>query len=162
MKQGQKVVGQPTLLRRLMAMFYDVWLVAGCLLAGSGLVNLANVLLADKGTLVEGKLALNNDGQMVLFVVSISIFWGFFSYFWTRSGQTLSMQTWRLRIDNANCDEENQRISLAQATLRLCLATVSFSCFGLGYLWCLIDKDKQTLHDKLSKSRLVLLEKRQG
>ena len=159
----QKIVGQPALFRRLAAMFYDTWLVGGCLLAGSAIINGLTVFTAEKGDLVEGELALNTQWEMLLFTVSVAIFWSFFSYLWVKSGQTLGMQTWRLRIDNINEENiENQRITYTQASIRLIVACFSLACFGLGYLWCFIDKNQQTWHDKISKSQVVFLEKRKG
>ena len=38
---------------------------------------------------------------------------------------------------------------------------LSAACVGLGYLWCLFDRDKRYWHDILSGTRLVLLPKRQ-
>lgn len=157
-----KILGSPTLLRRLTAMFYDCWLVAGCLLAGSAIINGLRVYTAAEGSLEQGKIALNSEWEIALFLLSLSILWGFFCYFWMKSGQTLGMQTWRMRIDSINNDGiENQRINAQQATIRLAVAFISFGFFGLGYFWCLIDKNKQTWHDKASNSQLVFLEKRQ-
>ncbi len=154
-----KIVGKPSLFRRLGAMFYDTWLVAGCLLAGSAIINGLNATI--NKDLVEGQIAITGYWEILLFLVSLLIFWGFFCYFWLKVGQTLGMQTWRLRIDSIDGGNlENQRITLSQASIRLLVACLSLACFGLGYLWCLWDKDKQTWHDKASKSRLVFLEKR--
>ena len=77
-----KIVGKPTLFRRLGAMFYDTWLVAGCLLAGSAIINGLNAYV--NKDLVEGKIAISGYWEILLFVVSLLIFWGFFCYFWQR------------------------------------------------------------------------------
>lgn len=159
-KNVQAIVGLPSLFRRLTAMIYDAFLLAACLLAGSATINLAAVLSAKEGSIIEGEIALNAQWKLALFVFSVAIYWAFFCYFWVKSGQTLGMQTWRLRIDNLKSGQTNERISYSQATLRLLGAFLSLICFGLGYLWCFIDKDRQTWHDKLSGSQLVLLEKR--
>jgi uncharacterized RDD family membrane protein YckC len=79
----------------------------------------------------------------------------FFAWFWHRSGQTLGMQAWRLRIDNLN----GGRISYSQATLRFFCAWLSFFCLGIGYIWVLFDRDKAAWHDHWSKSRVVVLPK---
>ena len=161
-KSFQAIIGLPSIFRRFTAMIYDTLLLAACLLAGSAIINILAVLSAEKGTIIEGKIALNDQWQLVLFIFSAFIYWAFFCYFWVKSGQTLGMQTWRMRIDNLKPGQENVRITYTQASIRLVAAFFSFACFGLGYFWCLIDKNKQTWHDKLSNSQLVLLEKRKG
>jgi uncharacterized RDD family membrane protein YckC len=73
----------------------------------------------------------------------------FFVYFWSRSGQTLGMRAWRLRVQNT----DGSLISKKTAILRL-LPTL----FGLGNLWLLIDwKNKQSLQDKLTHTEVVVL-----
>ena len=81
----------------------------------------------------------------------------FFVFFWTRKGQTLGMQSWRIRV----IDRDGHIPNGKTAVLRLLYAGLSWAPCGLGYLWALIDKDKQTWHDKLSKTYLVYLPKKQ-
>lgn len=40
--------------------------------------------------------------QWVLFPTLVLVTWLFYGYFWTRTGQTLGMQTWRLRVLRAD------------------------------------------------------------
>ncbi len=77
----------------------------------------------------------------------------FFGWFWTRSGQTLGMQAWRLRIETL----EGDRIGTSQVLLRIGGAAISLACFGLGYLWILFDPAKRAWHDRISRSRVVVL-----
>ena len=77
----------------------------------------------------------------------------FFGWFWTRSGQTLGMQAWRLRIETL----EGDRIGWSQVLLRIGGAAISLACFGLGYLWILFDPAKRAWHDRISRSRVVVL-----
>jgi uncharacterized RDD family membrane protein YckC len=80
----------------------------------------------------------------------------FFVWFWTRSGQTLGMQSWRLRLER----EDGRLIDWRTGLARLCLATVSFLCLGLGYWWILVDRDRRAWHDRLTATRVVVLPKR--
>ena len=82
----------------------------------------------------------------------------FFGWFWTRSGQTLGMQAWRLRIETLAGD----RLGWRQALLRLALATVSLACFGAGYWSLLFDPERRTWHDRWTRTRVVLLPARTG
>lgn len=80
----------------------------------------------------------------------------FFGLFWRKTGQTLGMQAWRIRVIPCSGD----RLSWGQVVLRCAGAAVSAACLGLGYLWPLVDRDGRSWHDRLSGSRLVLLPKR--
>ena len=77
----------------------------------------------------------------------------FFGWFWTRSGQTLGMQAWRLRIETL----EGDRIGWSQVLLRIGGAAISLACFGLGYLWILFDPAKRAWHVRISRSLVVVL-----
>jgi uncharacterized RDD family membrane protein YckC len=41
--------------------------------------------------------------------------------------------------------------------LRSLAAPLSAGCLGLGYLWCLVDRNRYYWHDYLSGTKLVLL-----
>jgi uncharacterized RDD family membrane protein YckC len=76
----------------------------------------------------------------------------YFVWFWRKAGQTLAMQTWRVRLDGTN----GGRVTLRQALLRYALCWPSvLGLFGL--LWALVDRDRQFLHDRLAGTRLVLV-----
>lgn len=77
----------------------------------------------------------------------------YFLWYWRTGGQTLAMQTWKLRIVNA----EGKRISLRQGCIRYALAWPSVLLFGIGIVWALLDKERQFLHDRLAGTRIVLL-----
>jgi uncharacterized RDD family membrane protein YckC len=85
--------------------------------------------------------------QLYLFLV----LGGYFVFFWCRSGQTLAMKTWRVRLVMA----DGSPLKPARAALRYALAWLSFSALLLGFLWALIDRDRQFLHDRLLGTRLV-------
>lgn len=76
------------------------------------------------------------------------------SYFvrcWHTTGQTLALKTWRLQVIN----EHQQLLSWPQAMVRYCFATVSFLCFGVGFLWAIFDPQHRYLHDRLLQSRIM-------
>lgn len=97
----------------------------------------------------------------------------YFIYFWSRAGQTLAMKTWRIRL----IDNERAELPLLKAIVRYCLAWMwflpglaiaaqlglkhwgSLIAVSIGYLlWAstaFFDSDKQFLHDKLAKTRLI-------
>jgi uncharacterized RDD family membrane protein YckC len=85
--------------------------------------------------------------------LSMLVLVGFFSAFWTRGGQTLGMQAWRIRLQPL----PGRELTAARCALRCLAAMLSAACFGLGYLWCLIDRRGRYWHDYLSGSVLVLV-----
>lgn len=107
----------------------------------------------------------------------------YFTLCWTRSGQTLPMKTWKFRLVAA----DGTRVSAPRAWARFALcwlgplagvamykSVVEFANFGttqfsvaafwvalpfllVNWLWALIDRDGQFLHDRLARTRLVTL-----
>jgi uncharacterized RDD family membrane protein YckC len=80
----------------------------------------------------------------------------YFIYCWVRSGQTLPMKTWRIRVVAKN----GTALSVKQAALRYLFALASIALCGGGFWWALIDRDGQFLHDRLARTRLVKVEDR--
>lgn len=76
----------------------------------------------------------------------------YFLWFWRHGGQTLAMQTWKLRLESALTGD---RITLPQAILRFALCFPSLLFFGAGLIWALFDRDRQFLHDRLAGTRIV-------
>ena len=81
----------------------------------------------------------------------LGVLFAYFSLFWVRSGQTLAMKTWHIRL----VDRNGKLISLKQALLRFILAFLGLGLFGLSIVWALFDRDRQFLHDRLAGTRLV-------
>jgi uncharacterized RDD family membrane protein YckC len=73
-------------------------------------------------------------------------FAAYFLWSWLRGGQTLAMKAWRIRLID---------ITPASALLRLILAALLVPS-GISLIWALFDRDRQFLHDRLARSRLVL------
>lgn len=149
----QEQLSSPSLLRRLAAIFYDSWLVFALLLACTGLMILLRIGI--EGELTRGQPAISGFWRIPTFLLMVFALCHFYVYFWIKNGQTLGMQTWRIRLDNA----DHGRITLKQAYIRFATALLSITCAGVGYLWMYVDKDKLTWQDRLSQSQLVLLPK---
>jgi uncharacterized RDD family membrane protein YckC len=81
----------------------------------------------------------------------LGVLFAYFSAFWLRSGQTLAMKTWRIRLVN----RDGTRLTLKQAALRFVLALAGLLLAGIGFWWALIDRDRQFLHDRIVGTRLV-------
>lgn len=125
--------------------------------------------LFDTLTQSRHALMLRHARQFWLFVV-LGVY---FIFFWTHSGQTLAMKTWRIRLVAV----EKMRVPLYRALIRYLLAWMWFLpamaidyAFGLkgwssiGIIiigmvtWAALsrtDKNGQFLHDRLAGTRLM-------
>jgi len=79
------------------------------------------------------------------------IFGIYFVWCWRKSGQTLAMQTWRIKLVN----QAGQPLTTAQACKRYVLATVFF---GAGFLWAFFDREGLFLHDRLTGGKLIVVD----
>jgi uncharacterized RDD family membrane protein YckC len=68
-----------------------------------------------------------------------------------RSGQTLPMKTWRMRL----VTQYGEALTLRQASLRYVLGSAGLLLLGVGFLWALVDPERQFLHDRLGGTRIV-------
>lgn len=77
----------------------------------------------------------------------------YFIWFWTHGGQTLAMQTWKLRI----VDSKGQSITKKQAITRYLLALVLYPFFFITLIWMFFDRDRQFLHDRIAGTQIIKL-----
>ncbi len=75
----------------------------------------------------------------------------YFIWCWLKTGQTLAMQTWQLKL----VDQHNQLLSIELAIARYVLASVSLMLCGLGFLWAIFDSKSLFLHDRLLKTHII-------
>jgi uncharacterized RDD family membrane protein YckC len=137
----------PSLLRRLAAMVYDTLLV----IALVAVVNAVALMVVVRVTAGEQQVL---NAHLVQLLTALSVV-GFFSLFWLKNGQTLGMQAWRIKL----VDFSGGPPSFGRTLLRCCGALLSAACLGLGYLWCLVDRNNRYWHDYLSGTELLLLPK---
>jgi uncharacterized RDD family membrane protein YckC len=81
----------------------------------------------------------------------LSVLGVYFGYCWVKTGQTLAMKTWRIRVERA----DGRLMPPRQAAVRFVLACWAIAPLGLGLLWALFDRDRQFLHDRLAGTRIV-------
>jgi len=138
----------PGLARRLAAMVYDTLLVVPLIMVSVALAMGLRRLLGPVADEILPPWA----------VQSIAIFCciGFFGVFWLKSGQTLGMQAWRIRL----VPSPGNDLTFGRVVTRCVSALVSFAFAGLGYLWCLVDPRGRTWHDYLSGTELILVPKK--
>ncbi len=127
-------------LRRIAAILYDALLVLALLF-------LATIPFVA----IRGGEPVEIGDNLVYRAALVAIVFGFFVGFWSYSGRTLGMQSWGLQLETM----DGRVPSVATASLRFAAALVSLLFFGLGFFWQLVDKERLTLHDRISKTRLV-------
>lgn len=155
----------PTIKRRLMAMLYDLLLIAA-------VEFFANFLFI----FVTGNRQtplFQHIGTALFFIVAAA----YFTHAWTGSGFTLAMKTWRIKLVKVG----HARVPFTSALLRHVLAWgwllpalfVAHTCklshgqtgiaLAIGIIvWALtafLDRERQFLHDKLAGTRLIQLPK---
>lgn len=127
------------LLVRFASLFYEALLLVAILFGAA----FAFLLVAPNPMPPEWRPAL----QCVLLLVAAI----YFTFCWTRTGQTLPMKTWRLQLVR----RDGGPMSPRDAAFRFVFATCSLLAAGAGFLWAMFDPDRQFLHDRLAGTRIV-------
>jgi uncharacterized RDD family membrane protein YckC len=136
--------------RRLAAILYDsflvfaIWVIVGFAVLSAFGIDEART---NNGVLVE----LTPLHQYTLLAAMLASAFLFFGWFWTNSGQTLGMQAWRIKVQNA----DGTAIGWRQTLLRFASAPFALLALGLGYLCMLVDKEQRTLPDRVSGSQII-------
>lgn len=128
-------------MRRLGAQIYDVLLLLAVWFLATALVLPLN----------QGEAFSSSQWGYPLYLLVVSLL--FYGWFWTHGGQTLGMRAWKIQVLGAGFES----VTWQQALTRFFAAGLSWLCLGLGYFWCLVDREGLSWHDKLSNTRLVLL-----
>jgi uncharacterized RDD family membrane protein YckC len=152
----------PSLRRRLACLIYEGVLLFGVLMIAGYLFS----SLTQQTHALKGRAAL----QAFLFLV-LGIYFG---WFWSRSGQTVAMRAWHIRL----VDSQGQPVRQARALARYLVSYIWFlpalasaalmhwsggsALFGWMALWALIyagstrlRPDRQYWHDVLCGTRLI-------
>ena len=156
----------PSIWRRFMGMVYEACLVYFAVSFIASYVFLS---------FFQWKWPLNNSQSTILSAYLFFIYGFYFTYFWSRSGQTLPMKTVEVKLTTTS----GHRVSLARSWWRylLCwwgllpgalivtaapkLGLPAFLTFAAAFLtsifWAKFDVDGQFLHDRLAGTRLSLV-----
>jgi uncharacterized RDD family membrane protein YckC len=140
-RTGEAVRPAPaaSLTRRAASLLYEALLLVA-VLWGAGLLYMA--LLQHFGVSLP-RLAF----QLYLATVSGA----YFAVQWVRGGQTLAMKAWRLRLVR----RDGGALRPLQALLRYVLALAGLTLLGSGFLWALLDRKGDFLHDRLAGTCII-------
>jgi uncharacterized RDD family membrane protein YckC len=133
----------PSFFKRTAAIIYELFL----LIAVFSIVTFLFILIFGDATEGLNHFAL----QVILWFVGGM----YFVFSWVRTGQTLAMKTWRIKLESMG----GESLSLNRATLRYVLASAGLMFFGAGFIWALFDREGLYLHDRLIGARLRLTDK---
>lgn len=141
--------------RRLAALFYDFFLlIALWMITTLAYLGLHIAVTGQTRTQQQAEAGAF-IGDVWLSLVLLIVTWGFYVLFWTKKGQTLGMQVWRVRVQQA----DGRSITVRQATIRFAVAQLAWLCGGLGLLWQLWDRQSRSWQDLASNTELVTLPK---
>lgn len=171
--EGVSISGEPEIAKpgsRIIAIVYDGMLILALLfLVGTVLTVIGTMLTMETGVTSDQAQTLPRWYQnLVLTPAFILTLIGFYGLFWRRAGQTLGMQTWRLKT----VDSEGQLLTWSKSVKRILAAcVVPLLCgligyafhgtraamllsafFGLmfNYLFCIFNRGGLAVHDMLS------------
>ena len=131
--------------RRFAALIYDGFLLIAVLMPYTWVV-----------VLIHGGAVTEASGRLSWWAYragALAIMAAYYVLNWTRSGQTLGMRAWRLRT----LTDSGKRLQVGQAVVRFCWGLAAWLPFGLGVLWLYADPEHLALHDRLSRTRVVVL-----
>lgn len=130
------------LFRRLLAIFYDSFLLLAILFVVTAIANALN----------HGKAIEPGNVFYPLYVLIILLLsYLYFAWFWINGGQSLGMKTWRIKLQ----DGEGKNIDWKTAAIRFFSAIISWAVIGLGFLWAFFDKKNRCWHDLISKTVII-------
>lgn len=139
------------ILRRVFALVYDLLLLLGISFAYAAIVMLLRKSFgADTMEAPENIIA-----RFIILSGWFLCCAGFFSWCWLRSGQTLGMKSWRIQLQTI----DGSNITWQVCARRCLIAPWLIGTGGIGFLWCLINKNGDSLQDQLTGTRVYLLPK---
>jgi uncharacterized RDD family membrane protein YckC len=128
--------------RRLASLLYDGVLLFGLVFV-AGYLFVAFARDAQSGAL-----------RLVFQIYLLAVCGAYFVFCWVRTGQTLAMKTWGLRLVTG----EGAAVAPLRALLRFLVAIPSIGS-GLGLAWAFFDRDRCFLHDRIAGTRIIRKER---
>ncbi|CAA0087478.1 Uncharacterised protein [Zhongshania aliphaticivorans] len=148
----------PGVFRRLAAIVYDGFLLFAVLFVATLIPAFIlspesfSATPANNSVVHELDIPLQGWLYRAYLLMLIIIFYG---WFWRKSGQTLGMQAWRIKIEHQN----GGKPSWGQCIIRVAVGAISLAAGGMGYWWIWLDKDGLAWHDRASRTVLRAIPK---
>ena len=130
---------------RLIAYMMDVAILAGVVAVGGWLAVLADDVLETMGVDTRIDLA-------AIFLLMIPFIIGsYFVFFWSLTGRTIGKWFMGLKI----VGREGNTLSIGQAFWRFVGYGISAIVFWVGYLWVIVDDERQAWHDHMARTWVI-------
>jgi uncharacterized RDD family membrane protein YckC len=130
---------------RLLAYVTDVVVLAGIVALGGWIAVLIDTVFEQMG------LDLNIDIATIYVFLIPWIFGLYFVVFWSLTGRTIGKWFMGLKVISVDGNPP----TIGRSVIRFIGYGVSAIVFWLGYLWVLIDGDRQAWHDHMAKTWVV-------
>jgi uncharacterized RDD family membrane protein YckC len=133
--------------RRFAALIYDGFLLLALLM----------IFTAASLLFTRGHLAVTRESSGGWFYAyragEVGVIAAYYIVNWIHSGQTLGMRAWRLRA----VSDLGEPLDGRSALLRFICGFLAWPPAALGVLWLYLDPDHLAIHDRLSRTRVVLV-----
>lgn len=138
--------------RQLAALLYDSFILLALSFLYSALVT---AIAAATGEPADDYQPMFNGVLFPLgWVLTLTVF---YCFFWHRSGQTVGMKTWRIKVVRE--EDASRTPTWWRCALRAVVAAPAVMFFGIGYIYGALQPSRQTLQDKLSATKVLLVGK---
>ncbi len=123
--------------RQLLALFYDVWLLAAVFMVASALTL----------PITQGEPVKPGNPFMTSYI--FFVWYGFYAWFWTHGGQTLGMRSWKIKL----ISQTGEAVGLWHALLRFISGIPAWLFITAGGYFSFADQPemKHPVLDALSK-----------
>ncbi len=160
-----KSYSKASIIRRLLALFYDTLLTVAAIFIAFQPIPLAENLI-ERYPFIESLYS----------IYLLAIWFLFFGWFWTHGGQTAGMKAWRIILHR----QDVKKVTWADALFRFLISNIFFLIllfmiqveiisikqslilagliFSISYIWAIFDRENRTLHDLFSRTRISVLE----
>lgn len=141
--------------RRLAAMVYDSLIILAITMAYGAIGTI--VVVAINGSPDEQYPSMFESKLWSLgWLLTVVLF---YCWFWQRSGQTVGMRAWRLKLIPIRAQSLKETLNWSNCIMRSFWGIVGLLLLGANYWYRLLNKKGDCLHDRLSGSRVVVIPK---
>ncbi len=130
-----------SLLRRITIMFYD------------SILLVALLFFASLPVAVPLEMTMEHPYYPLYILYIHLVAFLFFSWCWTRGGQTLGSKTWKIKV----VTDSGNNVTWKHAFLRYIGSLLCWLSLGIGFLWCYTNKERRAWNDIISKTRLSMV-----
>ena len=127
-----------SLFKRLLAIFYDLVLLATMFLLASAIAIVFN----------EHKALETGNFIMPLWLIFVTSL--YYCISWKSSGQTLGLKAWGLKLVKLDGSD----FTWLEVITRFFISLILF-CTIVGFLWLLFNKNRLTIYDIVTKSKII-------